>query len=237
MLAYQQQEARRQLQQQFYWKKYGITVFLIFIPLIWLSIIGLFIAFLLAWPVAKFWAGSLADKSLSRMLRIENAVKDRLLGTPAAASYFTADATNTPCGIAVDPAAGTLTAVTWVGPYTKQRLETLADDCFKTQVFASAEILEWKSVQPGVSLHELVGSVAHQRSEDIMAVNRQNARAMREQRNGTGLFLETDRFNAQEVFLNMNYSDAKQWMLLLKKFSDRTLPAITEPTPFPQPQN
>lgn len=236
MLMHQQQEVRRQLQRHFYWKKYGISTAIICIPLLGLGIFGLIIALLLAWPIAKVWAGSLADKALARMLRIENAVKDRLLGTPAAARYFTADATNDPCGIAVDPAAETLTTVTWVGPYTKQRLETLEDDCFQTQVFKSAEILEWKAFQPGVSLHELVGSIAHQRTEDIMAVNRQNASARREQRDGTGLFIGTDRLNAQEVFLNMNYPDAQKWILLLKKFSDRTLPAVTEPTPFPQPQ-
>lgn len=195
---------------------------------------ALLISPFLAWPLAKMRLHSQAELFLDVATRMQTIMLQKALGNPQAPAYFCVDYAWMPSAIAVDVNANTVTAVCWSGPTTKDRLKQLPDGCFVSHTFKSSELLKWQAVKPGADIVEALGSLANVSTSDMMAMHRKNSAARQEQRQNTGLILETNRLDLQEVFLNLNYESAKQWILLLKKLSDDELPALTAATEFPK---
>lgn len=187
------------------------------------------VAMLSAWFGTKFMAGITAEDRMGRAIHRQKIMLGKLLGNPDTPKYFCVDFAARPSSIAVDPVANTVTAVCW--PSSANRTTAVDADGFVTHCFSRAELIEWEAISPGAEILKSVGSVS---TSTMVAMHRQNSAARQEQVLNTGLILKTDRLDLQEVFLNLNYESAKQWILLLKKFSDGELPTVSIPTEFPK---
>lgn len=221
-------------------KKSNFWFLFLFIGPITLFVSILFQSFLVslgliifAWFATKFIAGLSADTATEREASRRKTMLNLLLGDPEVPKYFCLDHALVPCAIAVDPAGDTVTTLHWSKPLNQ--FDNPTADSFISHTFTKNELLEWESVKPDADIYEVVGSLSNVKTSDMLSMQINNARARREQRSNTGLTLKIDRLEQQEVFVNLNYEAAKQWLLLLKKFSSGELPALTIPSEFPKP--
>ena len=184
-------------------------------------------AMVVTWFATKFISGMTAEERMGRAMSRQETILNKLLGNPTSPKYFCIDYASVPCGIAVN--TETVTAVCWTAP--TDRLNNPTADDFVVHCVFKAELMEWSAAKPSAETLEAVGSVS---TSAMLAMHRKNSAALRVQTQNTGLTLTTNRLDLQEVFLNLNYEAAKQWILLLKKFSDGELPPISIPTEFPK---
>lgn len=219
-----------------FWHKYLLlSLVLTIVLLFFLSLFAFIAGPLLAWPVAAYWARDHAEKVMTVTMLLQNKLLKEVLGEPRAPAYFCIDYLTSPSGIAVDPDNKTLTAVTWSGPLTKDRLNQVPEDCLRKDVFSVQNIVQWRSFKPEVTTLERIGDSRHFTMNEKLQIDATNRRALNQQTATTGLTITTNLLDNQEVFLNLNHEAAKKWMLLLTKFSNGDLPAVTVPTEFPQP--
>lgn len=220
-----------------FWPKVLLYSFGFMVPIAFVIGPGtaLLISPFLAWPLAKMRLNSQAEFFLGLATKMQAIMMEKALGNPQAPAYFCMDFAWLPSAIAADPNTNTVTAVCWSGPTTPKRFKELPDGCFVSHTFKSSELVKWRAVDPGANTIEALGSLANVSTSDMMSMAMKNSAARQEQRKNTGLTLETNRLDLQEVFLNLTYESAKQWILLLKKLSDGELPMLNVATEFPKP--
>ena len=199
------------------------------ILLLWVTWFAPIISALLSWPIAKKMSNSAAREMLDQFIDVENRIQAKLMAGSANHQYFNVDCTNSPCGIAVDPVAQTVTILSWSGNLTKELVLELPNDRLKVVTFGVSEIRKWGAVDPGQTTYEAIGL----RGNDRLAMAMKNEREASNRRNGQGLLIETDRLECPEILVNLTFEEAKPWVLLLTRFTDRTLPVLTAPQPYP----
>jgi len=226
----------KQFQRPIFWPTFVSSWVVIFLISLFTLSLWIFLASpALAWAIATYRAQKKAPEVLAMTLKVQEKLLAKAFGdSPNRPGYFCVDYTYMPSAIAVDVEKGTLTAVTWSGPTSKERLKALPDDCLHSVTYERAELTKCRAYEPGITTLGPVGSLAKLNSSEMLAMQRRNEKARVEQQQSTGLTIETNRLHEQEVFVNLKYEAAKQWLLLLEKFTDGTLPTVNTPTEFPK---
>ncbi|MDO8775724.1 MAG: hypothetical protein Q7K57_44890 [Burkholderiaceae bacterium] len=228
----------KQFQRPIFWPTFVFSWLVTFLISLFTLTGWIFLASpVIAWAIATYRASVKAPEVLAMTLKVQEKLLAKALGDSGnRPGYFCVDYTYMPSAIAVDVVKGTLTAVTWSGPTNKERLKALPDDCLRSVTYERAELTKWSAYQPGATTLEPVGSLAGLNASEMMAMQRKNAKARVEQQQNTGLTISSNRLHEQEIFVNLKYEAAKQWILLIEKFTAGTLPAVDTSTEFPKTQ-
>ena len=101
---------------------------------------------------------------------------------------------------------------------------------FKKIVLDTTDIRRVQAIQPGVTTFEYVSggdSLArlHAAEKNVQEAMRQTAE--------TGLHVETSNLEHREMFFNMDFDDAKAWILIFEKMRDGNLEFPEKPTAYP----
>lgn len=110
-----------------------------------------------------------------------------------------------------------------------------ADQKFKFKepfVFRSEKIRNYKSYAPGYSRIEAVGTYhnAVTRNEIL----NKNLYAKRKAHAESGIYIDLDDITKPQVFIQMEYSEAEKWLLIIEKLLNGTLEEQSSPMAFPQ---
>lgn len=201
-----------------------------------MGVFGLLSLFLGPWAgymIADRRSDGKVVRALEAVANLEQRLLKELACDSAIAGYVCVQSLEKPGGIFVDTSNKTLTATTWAGELNRDRLESLPEDCFKTMKFEAHEITRWNAYAPSAALLKAVGNPLKLNSSELLAMHSHNADARKTEREGTGLTIHTNRLDAQEIFINLNYEAAKKWILLLTKFTDGELEPVQSLTEFP----
>jgi len=109
-----------------------------------------------------------------------------------------------------------------------------ADEKFKLQppyVLTPDKIKNYKAYMPGTTEWDSVGNTDFTENSEMLRKNLQSKSAAHAK---SGIYINLDDVNKPQVFVQMEYSEAEKWLLILEKLLDGTLETQKSPMYYPQ---
>lgn len=160
-----------------------------------------------------------ARKALKKLISFERAAADLAISIAGNNCYYNAAYNG---AIAVDAHSKKMAIA--VGQFKKE-----SGHAFEEIVLTPGEVTDWSAIKGGATFQ----SVANAGPFTTLAVRRGNLQELAHQGANTGLLLRTTNLSYTEIIINLEFDEAKAWVMVLDKFNKGNLEVPSRPTVYP----